>query len=119
MGTFGNIFTTVWTRTYMARPIALNGRAVTAMLANQAGTTVGHMVLLSCPVHWPKYSPDFNKVGKVVSIRVHLDLVILADRGGQHFPDSRIHENVLPIWFDHFATHEPGVWQRYNVPSML
>ena len=90
-----------------------------AMLANQAGTTVGRMVLLSCPVHWPKYSPDFNKVGKVVSIRVHLDLVILADRGGQHFPDSRIHENVLPIWFDHFATHEPGVWQRYNVPSML
>jgi hypothetical protein len=90
-----------------------------AMLANQAGTTVGRMVLLSCPVHWPKYSPDFNKVGKVVSIRVHLDLVILADRGGQLFQDSRIHENVLPIWFDHFATHDPGVWQKYDVPSML
>jgi hypothetical protein len=90
-----------------------------AMLANQACTRVGRMVLLSCPVHWPKYSPDFTKVGKVISVRVHLDLVILADRGGQHFDDSRIQENVLPIWFDHFATHDPGVWQKYDVPSML
>ena len=90
-----------------------------AMLANQTCTRVGRMVLLSCPVHWPKYSPDFTKVGKVISIRVLLDPVILADRGGQHFQDSRIHENVLPIWFDHFATHDPGVWQKYDVLSML
>ncbi len=90
-----------------------------AMLANQACTRVGRMVLLSCPVHWPKYSPDFTKVHKVISIRVHLDLVILADRGSQHFQANRIQENVLPIWFDHFATHDPGVWQKYNVPSML
>jgi hypothetical protein len=52
-----------------------------AMLANQAGADVGRMVLLSCPVHWPKYAPDFNHTQKVVSIRVHLDLVILADGG--------------------------------------
>jgi hypothetical protein len=90
-----------------------------AMLANHACTTVGRMVLLSCPVHWPKYTPDFSKVKEVVSIRVHLDLVILADRGGQRFSDSRIRENVLPIWFDHFATHDPANWQKYNVPKML
>jgi hypothetical protein len=90
-----------------------------AMLANHGGMPVGRMVLLSCPVHWPKYAPDFTRVTKVVSVRVHLDLVILADRGGQKFHDNRIKENVLPIWFDHFATHDPGNWQKYNVPGML
>jgi hypothetical protein len=90
-----------------------------AMLANQAGTDVGRLVLLSCPVHWPKYTPDFNHVQKVVSIRVHLDLVILADGGGQRFEDPNIAENVLPIWFDHFATHDPANWQTYDIPAML
>ena len=90
-----------------------------AMLASQAGMKVRRMALLSCPVHWPKYMPDFNLTAKVVSIRVHMDLVILADRGGQRFNDSRIQENVLPIWFDHFATHNPANWQKYNVPAML
>jgi hypothetical protein len=90
-----------------------------AMLATQAGTDVGLLALLSCPVHWPKYTPDFSRVRKAVSVRVHLDLVILADRGGQKFDDPRISEHVLPVWFDHFATHDPAVWQKYNVPSML
>jgi two-component system sensor histidine kinase KdpD len=49
------------------------------MLATQAGTDVGRLVLLSCPVHWPKYTPDFSSTQRVVSIRVHLDLVILAE----------------------------------------
>jgi len=90
-----------------------------AMLANQAGTDVGQMVLLSCPVHWPKYSPDFNHTQKIVSVRVHLDLVILADGGGQRFEDPRIAENVLPLWFDHFATHDPANWQKFDIPAML
>jgi hypothetical protein len=90
-----------------------------AMLATHAAARVGRMVLLSCPVHWPKYTPDFGVVDRVVSVRVHLDLVILADRGGQRFRDNRIHENVLPIWFDHFATHDPGNWETYGVPAML
>jgi len=90
-----------------------------AMLANHAGTRVGKMVLLSCPVHWPKYTPEFTLTQKVVSIRVHLDLVILADRGGQRFSDPRIQEHVLPIWFDHFATHDKANWVKHNIPGML
>jgi hypothetical protein len=92
-----------------------------AMLATQPGLAITsrEMVLLSCPVHFPKYEPDFSKVQKIVSVRVHLDLVILADRGGQRFSDPRIHENVLPVWFDHFATHDPQVWTKYNVAAML
>lgn len=92
-----------------------------AMLATQPGMAISsrEMVLLSCPVHFPKYEPDFLKVQKIVSIRVHLDLVVLADRGGQRFNDPHIQENVLPIWFDHFATHDPKVWSQYTVPAML
>jgi hypothetical protein len=90
-----------------------------AMLATQAGTQIGKLVLLSCPVHWPKYAPDFALVTKVVSIRVHLDLVILADGGGQRFHDARIQENVLSIWFDHFTTHDPATWEDQNIKSML
>lgn len=90
-----------------------------AMLASQAGTRIGKLVLLSCPVHWPKYSPDFALTQKAISVRVHLDLVILADRGGQRFSDPRITEHVLPLWFDHFATHDPANWQKYDIPGML
>jgi len=92
-----------------------------AMLASNKGLQVGELVLLSCPVHIPKYQPDFSRVRKVVSIRVHLDLIILADRGGQRFKHPKIEENVLPIWFDHTATHNPGVWKNstYKIPSML
>lgn len=91
-----------------------------SLLATQFCLRAGTLVLLSCPVHPHKYRPDFTKVKKVVSVRVRLDLVILADRGGQRFPkNSGIHENVLPIWFDHSATHEPSVWTKYKVPSMF
>lgn len=90
-----------------------------SMLASQQGLDVGKLVLLSCPVHAHKYLPDFQRVGDVVSIRVHLDLVILADRGGQRFRHPQIRENVLPIWYDHAATHDPSVWQRHSVPALL
>jgi hypothetical protein len=90
-----------------------------AMMATLGGLTIGELVLLSCPVHIPKYIPDFTRIGKAVSVRVHLDLVILADRGGQKFKLSQMQENVLPLWFDHFATHNPATWNKYNVKTML
>ena len=90
-----------------------------AMLASQSGLNLGTLVLLSCPVHVDKYFPAFNRAGRVVSIRVRLDLVILADGGGQRFNDSRIQENVLPLWFNHSATHDPQVWRQQNVPALL
>ncbi len=90
-----------------------------AMLATQHGLQAGMLVLLSCPVHPSKYAPDFNHVSRVVSVRVRMDLVILADRGGQRFRDPRIHENILPLWFDHGASHDPDVWQQHNVPAMV
>lgn len=90
-----------------------------AMLATQSGSSVGKLVLLSCPAHPYKYMPDFNRVSQAVSIRVHLDLVILADGGGQRFQHANVRETVLPLWFDHSATHRPGVWSKYDVPAKL
>ena len=89
------------------------------MLANHAGTHVNRMILLSCPVHWPKYTPDFMRVARVISIRVHLDLVILVDGGGQRFNHPQIEEHVLPLWFKHSLSHDPATWQQQNVPAWL
>lgn len=95
-----------------------------AMLANHMGVNYGkQLVLLSCPVHSDKYMPVFDPAptNRVISVRVKMDLVILADGGGQRFRDSRIEENVLDIWFDHFATHDPKVWQdpKHQLPAKV
>ena len=90
-----------------------------AMLASQLTDKIGKLVLLSCPVHEDKYLPDFARTPDVVSIRVKLDLVILADGGGQKFSEPRIRENVLPVWFEHAATHDPDCWRKYKVSAML
>ena len=90
-----------------------------AMLASQGGLAIGELVMLSCPVHVSEYFPNFTVVSRAVSIRVHMDLVILVDGGGQKFQDPRIEEHVLPIWFDHFATHDPEVWRDHDVPSLI
>lgn len=89
------------------------------MLATQNGLTAGTLVLMSCPVHIPKYIADFTRVTRVVSIHVHFDLVVLADRGGQRFNHPNIEEHVLPLWFDHSATHDPAVWRRQNLRTVL
>jgi hypothetical protein len=89
------------------------------MLATQNGLTVGTMVLMSCPVHIPKYIADFTRVTRVVSIHVRLDLVVLADRGGQRFNHPNIEEHVLPLWFDHSATHDKAVWRSRNLKAVL
>jgi hypothetical protein len=90
-----------------------------AFLATHAGVQLNELIVLSCPVHIPKYLPDFGSVAKTVSIRVHMDLVLLADRSGQKFSLPQIQENVLPVWFDHSKTHDPDIWKKYNVPGKL
>jgi hypothetical protein len=88
--------------------------------ATELGLDIGKAVLLSCPVHVDKYFPNFaNLQVPVFSVRVHFDLVILADGGGQRFDHPNIREIVLPIWFDHAATHEPQVWQNNNVAQKI
>jgi len=111
-----------WIEARNAAGIKLMGHSHGAnvmMLATQMTDKIQELVLLSCPVHENKYLPDFNHTAKVISYRVKLDLVILADGGGQKFSDPRIDENVLPLWFDHSATHDPQVWDDGNLPTQL
>ena len=89
-----------------------------AMLATHGSLSVDELVLLSCPVH-PEYAPNFANVSRTVSVRVKWDLVILADGGGQRFEDPEIEEHVLPIWFQHSATHSPDVWRAHRVDLMI
>ena len=88
--------------------------------ATTLGLRVGKAILLSCPVHVDKYFPNFaNLTTPVHSVRVHADLVILADGGGQRFRHPDILETVLPIWFDHSASHDPQVWQKHKVARTI
>lgn len=91
-----------------------------AMLATHGGLRIGRLILLSCPVHWSKYQPEPGSVSNMLSIRTHLDLVILGDAGGQRFPKgSGIREEVLGIWFSHSASHDPEVWKtRHLLPEL-
>lgn len=90
-----------------------------AMAANRASLRIGRIVLLSCPVHSALYALDYSRVGKAVAIRTRMDLVILADGGGQRFRDPRIEEVVLPIFFKHSVTRERETWIRHGLPSRI
>src|ERR1051326_2616208 len=90
-----------------------------SMLASWRGVTFGRAVFLSSPVHPAVYNMNFAAVQKVVSIRVKGDLVLLADGSASRFTDPRYNEHVLPIWFNHSATHDPAVWIKYKIPNML
>ncbi|HEX9670531.1 MAG TPA: hypothetical protein VGC93_13750 [Thermoanaerobaculia bacterium] len=91
-----------------------------AMLATRRGLEIGRLVLLSCPVHWTKYKPKPDSIQSALSIRSRLDLVILADAGGQRFPQgSGIREHVLPIWFSHSASHDLEVWKAHELEREL
>lgn len=111
-----------WMQSHGAAGLSLMAHshgANVVMLASWRGVTFGRVVLLSSPVHPAQYNMNFSAVQKVVSIRVKLDLVLLADGSGSRFTDPRYHEHVLPVWFNHFATHAPEKWIQYNIPAML
>jgi hypothetical protein len=93
-----------------------------ANLATRAGAELERLVLLSWPVH-NQWFPDFTRVQRIVDIRVHLDLVIIADRGGQTFtPPAAFRGKVTSHvngWFDHGATHDPAYWRQHRLATAL
>lgn len=91
-----------------------------AFVANDSGLRMGRLVLLSTPVWWRHYHPHDGLFESAISVRTKLDLVILADSGGQRFPDgSGIEELVLDIWYSHSASHDPEVWGAHSVGNAL
>jgi hypothetical protein len=90
-----------------------------AMLASHH-VKIRQLVLLSCPVHWGLYQPDFSKVSDVVSFRVRWDLVIMADRGDQRFSHQQIREHVLPLWYGaHESARRSSTWRSQDLVKHL
>lgn len=90
-----------------------------ANLASRDGARFSRLVLLAWPVH-AEWFPDPARVGRVIDIRVRLDLVIMLDRGGQ-----RIRGAPFPVeehrqgWFDHASVHEPAYWDEHGLWAVL
>ena len=90
------------------------------MASNTLGAKFGKIILLSCPVHWQKYSLPTAVLPNAHSIRIKYDFVIMGDRGDQRFPSGTIKETILPFWFDaHSDTTEPGVWKNQKLDRFL
>lgn len=93
-----------------------------ANLATRAGADFQRLVLLSWPVH-AQWFPDFTHLARLIDVRVHLDLVIIADRGGQTFtPPAAFRGKVTSHvngWFEHGATHDPAYWRQHGLAAAL
>jgi hypothetical protein len=64
------------------------------------------------PVEW-------RNIEHAVSLRIHMDLVLLAARRRQYFTEN-VEENYLPYWFwRHDDSHNPEIWQSEKCPEML
>ena len=102
--------------------IAHSHGGTVAHLATNTGLDLDRLVLLSWPVH-TKWFPDFARIRRIVSFRVNLDLVIMADRGRQRFVPPPAHAAKVAEhvngWFSHSATHDPDYWRRYGLPNLL
>jgi hypothetical protein len=87
-----------------------------ALLASNS-VRFGRMILLSTPAHPHLYSPgDYRSL---FSLRVRLDLVVLADGGGNKFPEwSELREKYFG-WFNHSATHNESRWAQKDIPGWL
>lgn len=77
----------------------------------------GRMIMLSTPAHPHLYNPVNYK--SLFSLRVHLDLVVLADGGGNKFPDWNLLQEKYLGWFNHSSTHSERLWENKQIPSWL
>lgn len=89
--------------------------------ATWLGAKFNQLILLSCPVRWWRYQPKPGSFNFAKSLRIHCDLVLLADRAGQRFPIGHgIDDEKLPIWFvSHSDTNQPKTWRKYKLGQYL
>lgn len=90
---------------------------VIALLATRHGLSMNELVLLSVPAE--NVGANWDRIGRIVSIRIHLDLVLLAARRRQRF-GMPVAEHFLPFWFrSHSDSHDVSVWQAHDVSRGL
>jgi hypothetical protein len=81
------------------------------------GLEAEEVVLLSTPAE--RVETDWSNAGRVCSLRIHFDLVLLAARRRQTF-DLPVAEFHLPRWFiNHGDTHETNVWMQHDVARAM
>ena len=99
--------------------IAHSHGGTVANLATKKGVKFDRLVLLAWPVH-SAWLPKFTNVNRIVDIRVHWDLVLLVDGGGQRFKPAgdkvKEHQNG---WFDHSSVREPDYWDDHGLWAVI
>lgn len=90
---------------------------VIALAATAHGLRAERVVLLSTPVD--SVPIEWRNIGRAQSLRIHLDLVLLAARRRQRFTEN-VEEFYLPQWFwSHSDSHEPTIWQAGDWSNVL
>ena len=90
---------------------------IIALNATTHGLKVKDLVLLSVPAE--NVPVEWRNIERAVSLRIHMDLVLLAARRPQYFTEN-VEENYLPYWFwRHSDSHDPEIWQSEKCPQLL
>lgn len=88
-----------------------------ALMATALGLRIEDLVLLSVPVE--NIPVEWRNVGRGSSLRIHLDLVLLAARRRQRFTEN-VDEHYLPRWFwSHSDSHDPLIWTSEDIVKVL
>ncbi|MDQ2748867.1 MAG: hypothetical protein M3Y44_04975 [Actinomycetota bacterium] len=90
---------------------------IIALHATTHGLKIKELILLSVPVE--KVDIEWANIASTASLRIHLDLVLLAARRRQAF-NLPVAEHFLPRWFrNHADSHGVDVWNEYGAAGAL
>jgi len=109
-----------WSGPYLHRINTVYAHSYGGVIALRAlglGLRIDDLVLLSTPND--EVETDISQVGRITSLRIHMDLVLLAARRRQSF-DLPVAEHYLPRWFtSHSDSHETSIWNQHDVVRAL
>jgi pimeloyl-ACP methyl ester carboxylesterase len=91
---------------------------VIALNATRYGLSIKDLVLLSVPAE-KNIRVEWRNIDRAVSLRIHMDLVLLAARRPQCFTEN-VEEYYLPHWFvNHSDSHDPALWRKEDSARTL
>jgi len=90
---------------------------VITLNATTHGLTINDLILLSVPAEDTRV--EWRNIDRVLSLRIHMDIVLLAARRRQHFTEN-VEENYIPQWFwSHSDSHDAELWRKDKYPQAL
>jgi pimeloyl-ACP methyl ester carboxylesterase len=90
---------------------------IIALNATTHGLLIRDLVLLSTPAE--DIRVEWRNIERAVSLRIHMDIVLLAARRAQLFTEN-VEEHYIPHWFwNHSDSHDPGIWRIERCPETL